>query len=1081
VIAAAPADMPGHVADIARRAMFLFERLQMTPSPDAPDHEAAARLDQLRQTVGGGDEPAFRRWLDWNSLTIDRVLSAMRDPPALPDPPPWAETLVEFLAVATDPAARHAVPARLAAEPRIPFEDLLAPALPVARRKLLDRLDGFDATALLSSEATNSLERSLLARLASVGASVLLVEFARVRPAGVSFLLSVGAMPEGGATVGDSSYRDFVRAVRDEGGFVPLFARYPVLARFVAITIDLWVDGTAEFLKRLHGDWNALAARFSTQPPQRVVAICANLSDAHNGGRTTIALTLDTGLRLLYKPKSVALERSYVELLTWCNRQGISLPFKTHAVLDCCTHGWAEFVAESPCDDEPMVARFYRRAGMQLGLLYALGASDCHAENLIACGEHLVLVDMETLLFPDPPGLSDEDESETIDSVFRTGLLPSWDCRYDTRLSTDVSGLGFEGSQTATRQWRFVNTDGMHIAWGDWPLPTSPNVPTLRGAPQSVTEHLSELTAGFDEMYRLLMRHRRDLLDRAGPIAALIGQPVRFIFRPTFVYAGIRERGLDPEYLESGLAYSVHLELLSHSLLRASRRPKAWPMLAAERTALEQLDVPSFGCRSDSATLSLGLPEPLEEYFRVPSYRECASRIERLSDTDLACQLEMIRGAMYCKTVGVHAESAATPASGHAGQETADRHGVRLTRSVIEGETQTIAAELIRRSIRGSRGEMDWLGVSYAHQAGRFQVRLMSDDLFDGRCGVALFLAAHAHVTEDRRSRETALQAFEPVRRRLRSRGAWAADEFGRTLPIGGAMGLGAILYSCARMSLFLDDPALLDDARAVGDLLTPERIEADRHLDVMGGAAGALLALLTMHGITGEPRFLCQATTCGERLVEARTWHHVSADGEYPKIGFGHGAAGIIYALVRLYAATHDPRFLRAAEQGRAYERGQFRLDGGTPTAVERGQTVTPGLVGSWCNGIPGMGLSRLGCASVLQDADTLAEIDAALAVTGQWPTEGVDHLCCGAAGRIEILLAAAEKLSDPRFRDVAHARATALIARARRQGGYRLHGGSLTVPLFKPSFFQGVAGIGYELLRLAHPEGLPSVLLWE
>jgi lantibiotic modifying enzyme len=33
----------------------------------------------------------------------------------------------------------------------------------------------------------------------------------------------------------------------------------------------------------------------------------------------------------------------------------------------------------------------------------------------------------------------------------------------------------------------------------------------------------------------------------------------------------------------------------------------------------------------------------------------------------------------------------------------------------------------------------------------------------------------------------------------------------------------------------------------------------------------------------------------------------------------------------------------------------------------------------------------------------------------------------------------------------------------------------------VFSPSFFQGTAGIGYELLRLAYSEVLPSVLLWE
>jgi lantibiotic modifying enzyme len=31
-----------------------------------------------------------------------------------------------------------------------------------------------------------------------------------------------------------------------------------------------------------------------------------------------------------------------------------------------------------------------------------------------------------------------------------------------------------------------------------------------------------------------------------------------------------------------------------------------------------------------------------------------------------------------------------------------------------------------------------------------------------------------------------------------------------------------------------------------------------------------------------------------------------------------------------------------------------------------------------------------------------------------------------------------------------------------------------------FAPGFFRGMAGIGYQLLRLADPNSLPSVLLW-
>ena len=73
-----------------------------------------------------------------------------------------------------------------------------------------------------------------------------------------------------------------------------------------------------------------------------------------------------------------------------------------------------------------------------------------------------------------------------------------------------------------------------------------------------------------------------------------------------------------------------------------------------------------------------------------------------------------------------------------------------------------------------------------------------------------------------------------------------------------------------------------------------------------------------------------------------------------------------------------------------------------------------------------------------------------------------------------------AASRLSRLDLAEVASTWAGQIAARAKESGGFALH------PLFpkgvySPGFFQGTAGIGYELLRMAHPEMLPSVLLWE
>ena len=56
----------------------------------------------------------------------------------------------------------------------------------------------------------------------------------------------------------------------------------------------------------------------------------------------------------------------------------------------------------------------------------------------------------------------------------------------------------------------------------------------------------------------------------------------------------------------------------------------------------------------------------------------------------------------------------------------------------------------------------------------------------------------------------------------------------------------------------------------------------------------------------------------------------------------------------------------------------------------------------------------------------------------------------------------------------------AARVVARAKQVGAFYVFS-ELSGDIYNPGLFQGTSGIGYELLRLAYPESLPSVLLWE
>jgi type 2 lantibiotic biosynthesis protein LanM len=561
---------------------------------------------------------------------------------------------------------------------------------------------------------------------------------------------------------------------------------------------------------------------------------------------------------------------------------------------------------------------------------------------------------------------------------------------------------------------------------------------------------------------------------------------MRFIFRPTIVYLRILEQALTPQCLRSGIELSIQFANLCRAFMNSSERPKAWPILAAEFRALEQLDVPYFGLGTDDTALTVGVRSPIDDYFQRSGYDEAVSRIRQLNQADLARQIEIIRGSVYCGVADVHAGGG----DSRPGERVNAPRRVTVPRpSSLEREAQAIAEEIRRRSIRISPDQIDWVGLSYFRKTDRMHVDLLGDSLFDGRCGIALFLAAYARIVGDPSFRDSALEAIYPLRQRLHTAKKYPADEFGKGLGIGGATGLGSIIYSLATVGRLLGDAAIIADAQHVADLLTDREIESDRDLDVVNGAAGAALSLLALHRETGDLKALRRAAACGTHLLRTRAWDVASsakesdgAVGRKLKLGFAHGNAGIWYSLLSIYSVTRELPFFEAAEEILAVERAHAQWPIANLSSNSGGTVGIPtGLVGTWCNGIPGIGMSRLGALSILTNGDVEGQIEAATRTIESWPLDGVDHMCCGNFGRIEALLVASKKLSIPRLRTVALKATAWVVSRAQQAHRYRLQGEWFSAPHFDASFFHGAAGIGYGLLRAAHPEALPCVLLWE
>ena len=1036
------------------------------------------RLKNWCKAVGG--EEKLEKRLHWEGLDLNtvRLLLGRGDLVKNYTLPSWAETLKELIQSGTASLLHLEEQEKSPIDPEkpLPFEDFYLPFIIAGRRKLYTRLSPNRPLESLSKEAYEALERCLLKQLVNLGTETLLVEFNKIRE--IPSSQNKNTYQE---TQNKFLYSTFIETLLQDGGLT-FFNQYSVLARLIATTIDFWVESTTEFLQRLQADFSAIELTFCDKGSLgKVKEIETSLSNPHNSGRYVLALTFSSDIKVVYKPKDLGIDIVFNQLLDWCNQKEIYLPFELTKIINHQGYGWVEFIPHRPCENQAAVRRFYQRAGMLLSLLFGLGASDCHNENVIAYGEYPVVTDADFLMHPTLKSW-DESEDWLKDSVLNIGFLPSWEGNLYSANAQDSSALGniFPQQVNSAREWKSVNTDGMHLAPKSVIIPPGYNVVILDGKTVSPNDYLEEIVTGFEEIYRLLIKYRESLLSEESPLSALKFLKSRFILRPTIIYAIASKQSLSPQYLRNGVDFSILINnlinTLSHSYLTPEENPDAWAIWQAEIKSLQQQDIPYFSVFCNSDALEVELDQPIKHLFKTSSYQRLIAKLQNFDEQDLVIQIKLIRLSFYAKIA--HLTKKSTERQYDFSQL------FPLTSEELLQEALELGNSLVANAIWNADG-CNWITLEYMLKANRYQLQPLDDSLYTGRAGVSLFLAALVKITGKREFQEVALAALSPFRQSLKK--AEVRKELLRSEL--GLLGLGGIIYSLVKISQFLQEPTLLEDANQAARLITPEAIATDEKLDIMWGVAGVILGLLPLYYQTGSQAVLDLAIACGNHLLSKRThtapraWITLEQESKKPLTGFSHGASGISFSLLRLYSATGDTAYLAAAKEGVEYERSVFdQLVRNWPDFRLSEQTNQINFIHAWCHGSVGIGLARLGGLPIIHTEETYSDIDIALETTQKYgvPSRDVDHLCCGRLGRTELFVVASEKLGNQEWLKTARKQATWVVERAKENREYALlpH---LPHSFLSPSFFRGSAGVGYQLLRLASPESLPSVLIWE
>jgi type 2 lantibiotic biosynthesis protein LanM len=814
------------------------------------------------------------------------------------------------------------------------------------------------------------------------------------------------------------------------------------------------------------------------------VEIRSGVSDPHNGGRCVSIVNFADGTNVVYKPKDLRLDVAWQELVERLNGAGAPIKLKAARALSRHGYGWTEFIEHAGCADARDCDIFFRRAGAWLALLHCFAATDIHQENMIAIGDHPVPIDLETILQPSAEEHKiGAPETEAFDaameivgnSVMTVGLLPAYGRSVDNNVFA-MGGMTAEWGARTVIQWKHVNTDAMRPAKVEEAGAGTPNLPHVNGRYAKLGDHVESFIAGFADYADFLMRQVQDV-SAAALLKDFAGLTIRKVVRPTRFYYMLLRRLKDHRNMADGAIWSAQADFMARLADWDNATDPLWPLQRAERAALVSLNVPYFVTPSDGAAIC-DLEGISAQTAAMPGLVRAATRLQALDQNEIDWQTEVIRENLNQQS-GAPSNRKASPSV-----DLGIAPAPEMT--MFKAEADTIAAELAQHAIRRGRSAA-WIGLDWLGDSEVFQLVCLGPDLYNGATGIALFLAAHGAVRGHAPSAELAVAGLAHIRRNLNSR---SAARFARSLGIGAATGLGSIVYGLCVIAKCAGNAALLQEAEGAARLFTDELIAADKQLDVMGGAAGAILALLRVHRDTQSDVALARAIRCGEHLLaqdrigEARhrSWIGQGFGGS-PLNGMSHGASGFAYALASLAAASGREQFADAAAECIAFEDQTYDpARHNWPDLRVAGQAAWPC---QWCHGAPGIGLARLATGRRIgRNAALGAKLGGARAATDianavesvkqAWPGQ-LDTLCCGTLGGIEFLCEAADRAGA--FNDLAARRLAAVLANAAANGDYRWNSGKRQ---FNLGLFRGLAGVGYTALRRID-RSLPNLLVWE
>lgn len=831
--------------------------------------------------------------------------------------------------------------------------------------------------------------------------------------------------------------------------------KYPMLIRRQRERMGLITAAWVSFAERLTSDRELIAAHFRIP----LIDLCVTdvkcaAGESHNGAQTVIIVSFGEQRRLVYKPRSLSAEVAFQTYLAWINEICPSAGLRILQCLDRGEYGWMEFVANEAASSPREISSYYYRYGALIAAYNSLQGTDLHYENMIACRDQPMLIDLETIFHPAHLSALEGDESATgvmdivffAPSVYFTALVDAAGFTDGEQRSSPLSGASVHEANERV----LVLADGSVAVKSIEVLKAEAHCLRYGARHVNALEYAEEIIEGFRDCYQAILRNRRQLLE--GALERMFGDvTIRIVLKATKKYLKIIE-AINSAYASEG--YHRQDEYAQKLWLAAVSKPVLASVTMSEIEDVVRNDVPYFR----STTVSRDI---VDSQGRILS--SILARTGMAAVKERLCHMSL--GAMTREITCIAQGLRPRPAA----DETAGPHHGRFSANIDQYFRN------LNKELHYGDGVLTLVDLGFCRDVKTIRHLPLDNDLYNGLPGLCLALAYHGQTTGDSQSTTNAKAIADIYFERL--------DIEAHDFRIGACVGIGGWIWFATHLAALWNSGYYREIAAMLARrLMTIHWM--DRHHDVFSGAAGAILAIDSLYSVSGDAHYLGHIDRLAGFLLEHSTpldggalaWKS-SIPSKGPTTGFAHGASGIGYALLRAHDRLQDSRLLEAAAQVHKFLQGCF-VEASAEWLEDRGGSRAG--MDTWCHGAPGISLFYEKLESVTRDPGHLSALSKGLRRSKDFLIFGNESLCHGTLGNADVFLRVAASNRDaPDLRNLAEAALQEVQAsldvitevRCGTAGKHRCL-----------SLFNGLSGIGYQLLRLGHPEAdLPSILTFD